>query len=75
VTRDGGRGSHLRADQMGSAAKPLTTFKISVGRGCATFTGLKAVGIAPEQVDFVMCTHLHIDHVGWETRLGGGPRR
>ena len=30
---------------MGSAAKPLTTFKISVGSGCATFTGLKAVSI------------------------------
>jgi glyoxylase-like metal-dependent hydrolase (beta-lactamase superfamily II) len=30
---------------------------------------LAAVGVAPEQVDFVMCTHLHLDHVGWNTRL------
>jgi len=33
---------------------------------------LAAAGVAPEQVDFVMCTHLHIDHVGWNTRLVDG---
>ena len=27
---------------------------------------LAAAGVSPEQVDFVMCTHLHSDHVvGW----------
>lgn len=33
---------------------------------------LAAAGVAPEQVDFVMCTHLHVDHVGWNTRLSNG---
>ena len=33
---------------------------------------LAAMGIAPEDVDFVMCTHLHVDHVGWNTRLVDG---
>ena len=33
---------------------------------------LAAVGVAPEAVDFVMCTHLHLDHVGWNTRLRDG---
>ncbi|MEQ8246697.1 MAG: MBL fold metallo-hydrolase [Alphaproteobacteria bacterium] len=33
---------------------------------------LRAMGIAPEQVDYVMCTHLHADHVGWNTRLEDG---
>ena len=33
---------------------------------------LKAAGVAPEEVDFVMCTHLHIDHVGWNTKLQNG---
>ncbi|ACS80721.1 MBL fold metallo-hydrolase [Maridesulfovibrio salexigens] len=28
---------------------------------------LKAVGIIPEQIDFVLLTHLHADHVGWNT--------
>jgi glyoxylase-like metal-dependent hydrolase (beta-lactamase superfamily II) len=33
---------------------------------------LAAAGAAPGQVDFVMCTHLHGDHVGWNTRLENG---
>jgi glyoxylase-like metal-dependent hydrolase (beta-lactamase superfamily II) len=33
---------------------------------------LAAAGVAPEHVDFVMCTHLHVDHVGWNTRLDNG---
>lgn len=33
---------------------------------------LAALGIKPEQVDYVMCTHLHWDHVGWNTRLLDG---
>ena len=33
---------------------------------------LRRVGIAPEDVDYVVCTHLHVDHVGWNTRLLGG---
>jgi glyoxylase-like metal-dependent hydrolase (beta-lactamase superfamily II) len=33
---------------------------------------LRAAGVAPEEVDFVFCTHLHVDHVGWNTRLDKG---
>jgi glyoxylase-like metal-dependent hydrolase (beta-lactamase superfamily II) len=33
---------------------------------------LAAAGVQPEEVDFVMCTHLHWDHVGWNTRLQDG---
>ena len=33
---------------------------------------LGAMGLAPEDIDFVMCTHLHVDHVGWNTRLVDG---
>jgi glyoxylase-like metal-dependent hydrolase (beta-lactamase superfamily II) len=33
---------------------------------------LAAAGIAPEDIDFVCCTHLHVDHVGWNTRLKDG---
>jgi glyoxylase-like metal-dependent hydrolase (beta-lactamase superfamily II) len=32
---------------------------------------LQAAGVAPEDVDFVINTHLHVDHVGWNTRLDG----
>jgi glyoxylase-like metal-dependent hydrolase (beta-lactamase superfamily II) len=33
---------------------------------------LRAAGVAPEDVDIVLCTHLHVDHVGWNTRLENG---
>ena len=33
---------------------------------------LKAAGLGVEGIDFVMCTHLHGDHVGWNTRLENG---
>jgi glyoxylase-like metal-dependent hydrolase (beta-lactamase superfamily II) len=33
---------------------------------------LTATGVNPDQIDMVMCTHLHVDHVGWNTRLENG---
>jgi glyoxylase-like metal-dependent hydrolase (beta-lactamase superfamily II) len=33
---------------------------------------LAAAGARPEDIDFVMCTHMHVDHVGWNTRLVDG---
>jgi glyoxylase-like metal-dependent hydrolase (beta-lactamase superfamily II) len=33
---------------------------------------LTAAGCAPTDIDLVLCTHLHADHVGWNTRLQDG---
>ncbi len=33
---------------------------------------LAAAGAHPEAVDYVLCTHLHLDHCGWNTRLVDG---
>ncbi|HVY42836.1 MAG TPA: MBL fold metallo-hydrolase [Hyphomicrobiaceae bacterium] len=33
---------------------------------------LAATGLTVNDIDFVMCTHLHTDHVGWNTRLENG---
>lgn len=33
---------------------------------------LASAGVEPDDVDIVFCTHLHIDHVGWNTREDGG---
>ena len=33
---------------------------------------LAQVGFKPEDIDFVLCTHLHVDHVGWNTQLRDG---
>ena len=33
---------------------------------------LFALGVSFEQIDYVFCTHLHIDHTGWNTMLRDG---
>jgi glyoxylase-like metal-dependent hydrolase (beta-lactamase superfamily II) len=33
---------------------------------------LASAGARPEEIDLVMCTHLHHDHVGWNTQLRDG---
>lgn len=35
-------------------------------------TNLRQAGVRPEDVDLVVNTHLHVDHVGWNTRLENG---
>ena len=32
---------------------------------------LKKAGHPVESIDYVLCTHLHIDHIGWNTRWDG----
>ena len=34
--------------------------------------GFRALGLAFEDIDYVFCTHLHVDHCGWNTRLVNG---
>jgi glyoxylase-like metal-dependent hydrolase (beta-lactamase superfamily II) len=34
---------------------------------------LAAAGYPRETIDTVVCTHLHVDHVGWNTMLADGP--
>ncbi|MBC6439662.1 MAG: hypothetical protein GDA49_04480 [Rhodospirillales bacterium] len=33
---------------------------------------MAAVGVGPEDVDFVLCSHLYLDHAGWNTRQEDG---
>lgn len=50
------------------------------GRDSDYFNGLDlpfleemyAAGFDPDSIDTVLCTHLHVDHVGWNTRLVDG---
>jgi glyoxylase-like metal-dependent hydrolase (beta-lactamase superfamily II) len=35
---------------------------------------MTAAGFPPDSIDTVLCTHLHVDHVGWNTKLVGGPK-
>jgi len=50
------------------------------GRSVPTWNGLdkpflqnmEAAGYPADSIDQVICTHLHVDHVGWNTRLIDG---
>ncbi len=49
--------------------RPVPTWNMRSG----TFLeDLEAAGFAPDTIDTVLCTHLHVDHVGWNTRLVDG---
>jgi glyoxylase-like metal-dependent hydrolase (beta-lactamase superfamily II) len=38
----------------------------------AWMRGLAALGMTVNDIDIVLCTHLHVDHIGWNTRLENG---
>jgi glyoxylase-like metal-dependent hydrolase (beta-lactamase superfamily II) len=38
----------------------------------AYLQNLAAAGLRPTDIDVVLCTHLHSDHVGWNTTLSNG---
>jgi glyoxylase-like metal-dependent hydrolase (beta-lactamase superfamily II) len=40
--------------------------------GGVFLTKLADAEVKPEEVDYVMCTHMHVDHVGWNTQLRDG---
>jgi glyoxylase-like metal-dependent hydrolase (beta-lactamase superfamily II) len=41
-------------------------------RNSSYLENLISAGVHPEEVDYVMCTHMHADHVGWNTKLENG---
>ena len=41
-------------------------------KGTDYLATLASLGLQPEDIDYVFCTHLHADHVGWNTRLVNG---
>lgn len=40
--------------------------------GTRFMAALTAAGVGVDDIDYVLCTHLHVDHVGWNTRLEDG---
>lgn len=52
--------------------KPRQPFKDWHELNTPWLKNFEATGISPYDIDFVMCTHLHVDHVGWNTRLSNG---
>lgn len=53
--------------------KTIAGFKRWANRTDQTWLdNLRAAGVQPEEIDFVFCTHLHVDHCGWNTQLRDG---
>jgi glyoxylase-like metal-dependent hydrolase (beta-lactamase superfamily II) len=48
------------------------TLPYDLGPRAGFLDELRAAGYDPAAVDTVLCTHLHFDHVGWNTRLVDG---
>ena len=48
------------------------TFELAHQLNTPYLDRLAAAGVRPEEVDMVMCTHLHVDHCGWNTQLKNG---
>ena len=42
----------------------------AMGRGGELPAALDAAGVAPADIDLVVCTHLHLDHSGWLVKDG-----
>jgi len=70
VVRSGGRTILVDACVGNHKARP--TRPAWHLRDGAFLADLAAAGVAPEDVDVVLCTHLHADHVGWNTKLENG---
>jgi glyoxylase-like metal-dependent hydrolase (beta-lactamase superfamily II) len=51
------------------------TSRPGIAAGADFPAALAAVGVAPAAVDLVICTHLHADHVGWNTRVDSNGER
>ncbi|MGZ5700600.1 MAG: MBL fold metallo-hydrolase [Burkholderiales bacterium] len=64
--------ARLAASGQLTAAQIAEQLGISRRRFFDWMNALKAAGLGVEDIDFVMCSHLHGDHVGWNTRMENG---
>jgi len=51
--------------------KQRPTFKLVNELSTSWLARLSEAGVSADEVDYVICTHFHVDHVGWNTRLVG----
>ena len=51
--------------------RPVPGYEAMSNRKTSFLADFAAAGFDVNTVDVVMCTHLHFDHVGWNTRLEG----
>lgn len=63
-------GAHVVVVDCGIGPGPVSYFPGLSGR---LLEELAAAGIAPDDVDTVLFTHFHLDHVGWASDASGRP--
>jgi glyoxylase-like metal-dependent hydrolase (beta-lactamase superfamily II) len=65
-------GRNILVDGCNGNDKQRAPLDYATGLRTDYLDGLTRLGLAPEDIDVVLCTHLHFDHVGWNTRLADG---
>lgn len=65
------RGRHVMIDTCIGADRQRE-FPVFCNLETTFLEDLAAAGFPPSTIDTVLCTHLHFDHVGWNTRLVDG---
>lgn len=61
-------GQRILFDSCSGDDKPRPGIPIFSNLKTPYLDNLTRAGFAPEDIDIVVCSHLHIDHVGWNTR-------
>ena len=64
-------GRHILVDTC-VGTRPTPGYEMMSNRDSPFLANLEEAGFPPESIDVVLCTHLHFDHVGWNTRLVDG---
>jgi glyoxylase-like metal-dependent hydrolase (beta-lactamase superfamily II) len=62
-------GKIILIDTASANGKERPYFPLSSHLDTPYIQDLGRAGVKPEDVDIVVCTHLHFDHVGWNTVL------
>lgn len=65
-------GHNIIVDTCAGNGKKLPLFDEWNDLSTPFLENMSELGFAPESIDRVLCTHLHFDHVGWNTRLENG---
>jgi glyoxylase-like metal-dependent hydrolase (beta-lactamase superfamily II) len=65
-------GQKILFDSCSGDGKPRPGIPIFSDLRTPYLTNLEKAGFRPEDIDIVVCSHLHIDHVGWNTRQVDG---
>jgi glyoxylase-like metal-dependent hydrolase (beta-lactamase superfamily II) len=52
--------------------RPIPAYESISNKSSSFLADFAAAGFSTSTVDVVLCTHLHFDHVGWNTRLVDG---